>query len=107
MLGRRIASMGALLAATAGAAAAASGDPADFYAHKTIEIDVGTGPGGGYDATAGVVGAHLGPFIPGKPTVIVQNVPGGGGIREANQLAYTSPRDGTAIGTFSNAMISA
>ena len=81
-------------------------DPvADFYHGKNIEIDVGTGVGGGYDANARLVARHLGQFIPGNPTIIVNNVPGGGGIREANLLYNTSPRDGTAIGTFSNAMI--
>jgi tripartite-type tricarboxylate transporter receptor subunit TctC len=84
----------------------AAADPiADFYHGKTIEIDVGTGVGGGYDANARLVARHLGRFIPGNPTIIVNNVPGGGGIREANLLYNTSPRDGLVIGTFSNAMI--
>jgi tripartite-type tricarboxylate transporter receptor subunit TctC len=98
--------LGSIAGGRAGAATSAVA-PADFYARKTVEIDVGTGPGGGYDATARLVAAHLGAFIPGHPTVVVVNVPGGGGIREANQLFYTSARDGTAIGTFSNAMITA
>jgi tripartite-type tricarboxylate transporter receptor subunit TctC len=84
----------------------ATADPiADFYRGRTIEIDVGTGVGGGYDANARLVARHLARFIPGNPTIIVANLPGGGGIRAANTLFNKSPRDGSVLGTFSNAMI--
>ncbi len=79
--------------------------PADFYRGKTVEITVGTGAGGGYDANARLVARHLGRFIPGNPKIIVSNVPGGGGITAANRLFNVSPRDGLAIGTFSNALL--
>jgi tripartite-type tricarboxylate transporter receptor subunit TctC len=95
---------------TAAFAAALGGpglaDPvADFYRGRTIEIDVGTGVGGGYDANARLVARHLERLLPGKPTIIVNNLPGGGGIRAANALFNKSPRDGSVLGTFSNAMI--
>ena len=81
-------------------------DPvADFYRGRTIEIDVGTGVGGGYDANARLVARHLERLLPGKPTIIVNNLPGGGGIRAANALFSKSIRDGSVLGTFSNAMI--
>jgi tripartite-type tricarboxylate transporter receptor subunit TctC len=81
-------------------------DPvADFYRGRTIEIDVGTGVGGGYDANARLVARHLARLLPGKPTVIVNNLPGGGGIRAANVLFNKAARDGAVLGTFSNAMI--
>src|SRR5580692_9728299 len=81
-------------------------DPvADFYRGRTIEIEVGTGPGGGYDANARLVARHLERLLPGKPTIIVNNLPGGGGIRAANALYNKSARDGSVLGTFSNAMI--
>jgi tripartite-type tricarboxylate transporter receptor subunit TctC len=81
-------------------------DPvADFYRGRTIEIEVGTGPGGGYDANARLVARHLEHLLPGKPTIIVDNLPGGGGIRAANTLFNKSARDGSVLGTFSNAMI--
>src|SRR4051794_36734193 len=91
-----------LSAATIGAQAET---PAEFYRGKTIEITVGTGAGGGYDANARLVARHLGRFIPGNPKVVVSNVPGGGGITAANKLFNISPRDGLAIGTFSNALL--
>jgi len=81
-------------------------DPvADFYRGRTIEIDVGTGPGGGYDANARLVARHLEHLLPGKPNIVVNNLPGGGGIRAANALFNKSARDGSVLGTFSNAMI--
>jgi hypothetical protein len=78
---------------------------AEFYRGKTMEITVGTGPGGGYDANARLVARHIGRFIPGAPKIIVANVPGGGGITAANKLFNVSPRDGLSIGTFSNALL--
>jgi tripartite-type tricarboxylate transporter receptor subunit TctC len=97
------ASTAALVAGLGGPALA---DPvADFYRGRTIEIEVGTGPGGGYDANARLVARHLEHLLPGKPTIIVNNLPGGGGIRAANALFNKSARDGSVLGTFSNAMI--
>jgi tripartite-type tricarboxylate transporter receptor subunit TctC len=78
---------------------------ADFYRGRTIELDVGTGVGGGYDANARLVARHLGRFLPGNPAIVVNNMPGGGGIRAANALYNKAARDGSVIGTFSNAMI--
>lgn len=78
---------------------------ADFYRGKVVEIDVGTGIGGGYDANARLAARHLGRFIPGNPTIIVKNVAGGGGLTAANLLYNVARRDGTILGTFSNSMI--
>src|SRR6516162_1770008 len=78
---------------------------AEFYRGRTIELDVGTGVGGGYDANARLVARHLPRFLPGNPAIVVNNVPGGGGIRAANALYNKSARDGSVIATFSNAMI--
>ena len=51
----------------------------DFYRGKTVSIIVGSGAGGGFDTTARLVARHIGAHIPGSPTVIVVNMPGGGG----------------------------
>jgi tripartite-type tricarboxylate transporter receptor subunit TctC len=85
----------------------ARADPVgDFYRGTKLELDVGTGAGGGYDANARLVARHLSRFIPGNPVIVVDNLPGGGGIRAANILYNKSKRDGSVIATFSNAMIS-
>jgi tripartite-type tricarboxylate transporter receptor subunit TctC len=69
----------------------------DLYRGKTITIICGYGAGGGYDAYARLLARHLGNHIPGQPTVIVQNMPGAGGLRAANTVAVTAPKDGTTI----------
>jgi tripartite-type tricarboxylate transporter receptor subunit TctC len=70
------------------------------FAGKTITIIVGYKPGGGYDATARMLARHLPQHIPGKPTVIVQNMPGGNSIIAANHVYNAAKPDGLTIGTF-------
>ena len=77
----------------------------DFYKGRSIEIVVGAGAGGGYDANGRLVARHLGRFVPGNPTVVVTNMPGGGGITAANVLYNVSAREGLVLGTFSNSML--
>jgi len=64
----------------------------------TIKIDVGFGPGGGYDAYARVLARHLGKYLPGNPAVIVRNMPGAGSLRVANQIYSVAPKDGSELG---------
>ena len=71
---------------------------AEFYARKTVTISVGSSAGGNYDLYARLLARHLGNHIPGKPTVIVQNLPGAGSRRLANVLHTVGPHDGTIIG---------
>jgi tripartite-type tricarboxylate transporter receptor subunit TctC len=80
---------------------------ADFYAGKTMIIIVGADTGGGYDALGRLMSRHLGRFIPGKPSVIVQNMPGAGSLIAANNLYTTSPKDGTVIGLLQRGVLSA
>ena len=70
------------------------------FSGKTITIIVGYKPGGGYDATARLLARHLPDHIPGKPTVIVQNMPGGNSIIAANHVYNVAKPDGLTIGTF-------
>jgi tripartite-type tricarboxylate transporter receptor subunit TctC len=82
----------------AASAASAQNPVADFYKkHDTIRLIVGSEPGGGYDGYARLLARHLGKYIPGNPTIVVQNMPGAGGIVAANYLYNAAPKDGTAI----------
>lgn len=81
-------------------------DPvADFYRGKRLSIYVGSDAGGGYDTYARLISRHLGKFVPGKPDLIVQNMPGGGGIRVTNNLYNVAPKDGTALGLVQRAIL--
>ena len=70
------------------------------FAGKTVTVIVGYKPGGGYDATARMLARHLPNHLPGKPTVIVQNMPGGNSIIAANHMYAVAKPDGLTIGTF-------
>jgi tripartite-type tricarboxylate transporter receptor subunit TctC len=70
------------------------------FAGKTVTVLVGYKPGGGYDATARMLARHLPNHLPGKPTVIVQNMPGGNSIIAANHMYNVAKPDGLTIGTF-------
>jgi tripartite-type tricarboxylate transporter receptor subunit TctC len=87
-----------LLAVAATANIAAAQSVAEFYAGKTLTIVVGSDAGGGYDNNARLLSRHIGKFIPGNPTIIVQNRPGAGSITAANYLYNNAPKDGTVIG---------
>jgi len=77
----------------------------DFYQGKTVSIIVGSGAGGGFDTTARLVARHIGRHIPGAPTPIVVNMPGGGGLVAANHVFSAAPKDGTVIGLFHEAQV--
>ena len=71
----------------------------DFYKGKSLNLAVGFTVGGGYDLYARLVGRHIGRFIPGKPTVVVRNVPGAGGITGMNYMATQVAPDGLCFVT--------
>jgi tripartite-type tricarboxylate transporter receptor subunit TctC len=73
---------------------------ADFYAGKTVLIYVGFAPGGGYDLYARTLARHMQRYIPGNPSLVVQNMPGAGSMRSANFIYNVAPKDGTAVATF-------
>ena len=84
---------------------ASAADPvADFYKGKNVFLQIGSGPGGIYDIVGRLFSRHIGKYIPGNPNVVVQNVPGGGSLAQANQFGNTTPRDGTVFGVFNNGM---
>ncbi len=79
------------------AGSVAAQTPQGVFAGKTVTMIIGFGPGGGYDMWARLVADHIGKHLPGNPTVIAQNLPGGGSYRAANYIYNVAPKDGTAM----------
>src|SRR3954453_6028047 len=100
--GVRIAAGCALLALMLAAPARAQ-DSNDFYRGKTITIIIPIGPGGAYDAYARLVSRHLNKQLPGNPTIIARNMPGGGGVIASNYLYNVAPQDGTTMAIITSA----
>lgn len=71
-----------------------------FYEGKTIRIIVSFSPGGGFDIYSRAIARHIGKHIPGNPTVIVENMPGAGGLVAANRLYRSAKPDGLSMGNF-------
>jgi tripartite-type tricarboxylate transporter receptor subunit TctC len=78
-------------------------DDKGFYAGKTIQLFVSSGPGATTDISARLVGRYLGKHIPGNPGIVVQNMPGGGGLVGANYLFNVAKPDGLTLGAISRA----
>ncbi len=96
--------VGKMLAATVGivallvSAPQAGADPAeDFYRGKTITLVIGFSPGGGADTFARFFQPHFRKHMPGNPSVIVQNMPGAGGIKALNHVYNTGAQNGTRV----------
>jgi tripartite-type tricarboxylate transporter receptor subunit TctC len=92
-----VAALTVIASAPAGAQSAA-----DFYKGKSIDLYVGSDPGGEYDLLTRLGGRHLGKHIPGNPGVVVHNMPGGGGIKMAIYLYNVPAKDGTSMGVILN-----
>ena len=73
---------------------------ADFKG-KTINVVIGFEAGGSYDIYGRLFARFFGGHLPGQPTIVVQNMPGAGGLGGANYLYNVAPRDGTAVGVIS------
>jgi len=89
---------GTFLLAMAWAQGCPAEGASDFYAGKTISILVGYEAGGGYDLYARLAAQFLGRYIPGHPAIIVQDMPGAGGLKAAHYLLGAAPNDGTVLG---------
>ena len=97
---RKIVSYAALAAGLLFAAPAWSQGPsgvARFYKNSTIRIISGAGSGSGYTIWAHFIAQYLGKFVPGNPSVIVQNMAGAGGLIATNWGYAVAPKDGSTI----------
>lgn len=91
------------LALWLGVSGAASAD--DFYKGKTIRVVVGFAPGGGYDTYTRQIVRHMGKYIPGNPTFVVQNMTGAGSLIAANYTYNRAKRDGSVLGVWNSAFV--
>jgi tripartite-type tricarboxylate transporter receptor subunit TctC len=90
---RAVGAIATALVATVTAAGPAAAQ--DFYAGKTITVIVGNPAGSGYDTYGRLLARHIVKHIPGRPTVIVQNMPGAGSIKAVDYTVNVAPKDGT------------
>jgi tripartite-type tricarboxylate transporter receptor subunit TctC len=76
----------------------------DYFKGKTIRIIAGSEAGGMYDTFGRLVSRHLADHLPGKPTIVVADMPGASGVRATNYLYEVAPKDGTVLATFNKSM---
>jgi len=82
-----------------GAASAGAQTPEQFYKGRQLTMVVYSGSASAYDIYARLLVRHLGNHIPGKPTFIVQNMQGAGGLKAIEYLYKIAPKDGSVMGT--------
>lgn len=82
--------------------AASAQSVADFYKGKQIEFIVAAQAGSIYDTWARMLSRYMPKYLPGNPTFVLKNMPGGGHIRAAGYSFNVAPKDGTSIVTFSH-----
>lgn len=67
-----------------------------FYQGKTVKVIVG--PSGGYDYWARLLARHMGKYIPGHPSFVVQAMPGAGSVIATNYVYNVAAPDGLTVG---------
>src|SRR5262245_7085364 len=70
---------------------------ADFYRGKQLKVIIRAAPGGNYDLYLRLLARHIVRHIPGNPTAVPMNMPGGGGLTALNYFDKVAPHDGTAL----------
>jgi len=78
-----------------------SGEAREYYEGKTIRMIIPFSPGGGTDTFGRLISRHLGEHIPGRPTIVAENVLGAAGLLGTNEFAERVARDGTTLLTAS------
>src|SRR6185369_3730072 len=87
LISRFSAALGVILAGPA------MGQTPVTFRGEIISIQIGYGPGGGYDTYGRALAKHYGRFIPGNPGVVAKNMPGAGSLRAANYVYNLTARD--------------
>ena len=98
----RIVAASCLIAASAALAAPALAQAQPFYQGKQLSLVINLSAGGPTDTEARLLARHLGPHIPGNPTIVPRIMTGAGGVVAANWLGQVAPPDGLSLGFFSS-----
>src|SRR4030095_5260831 len=94
--------IGCIAAATPASAASSDGE---FYRNRVIRIIVGFSAGGGFDTYARTLSRAMGKYVPGNPSIIVENMTGAGSLISANHVYRVAKPDGLTIGAFNGNQI--
>lgn len=84
------------------AAIMAGGAGAPFYQGRQVAMVVASGAGGGYDTYARALARYMPVYIPGRPAIVVKDVPGAGGLIAANSLYRATLPDGLTFAALTN-----
>jgi tripartite-type tricarboxylate transporter receptor subunit TctC len=88
----------------AGGSSRLSAQESNYFQGKEIKVVVGFTPGGFYDRWARMLARFMPKYIPGKPEMIVQNMPGAGGLIAANFAYNVAKPDGLTVASLSYGM---
>jgi tripartite-type tricarboxylate transporter receptor subunit TctC len=87
-----------------GSAASAGADGESFYQGKSVKIVVGFTSGGFYDRWSRLLARYVPKYLGGNSEMIVQNMPGAGGLIAANHMSGVAKPDGLTMGMLSYGM---
>ena len=97
--------LAAAAAIGAGLMPSADAPAQDFYAGKTISMSTHSTAGAGYDTYLRLLSRHMGKYVPGRPSFVVINQPGAGGLTAVNFAARAAPQDGTFLTIVSQGLL--
>lgn len=82
-------------------------DSAAFFKGRSVDLIISTEAGVGHDTSQRILARYMTRHIPGQPSMVPRNMPGAGHVRAANFLYTQAPKDGTALGAFIPAFVTA
>ncbi len=93
-----------LSTAVAWAGSAQAQSVEEFYKGRNVSMVIGFSAGSGYDIYARLLARYMPRYIPGRPQIVSQNMPGAGSLRAAQYVAGVAPKDGSVLGTMSRSL---